>query len=352
LVSDPTFSNLETVEIGKHGEVRSPIENIWYHGYLEDDINSKIALTATFKSEKPISEGVISTSIGVVYWLDSAANYFGNASKTGLVLHTLAYERVRDLSLRCHGVSTHTQLQIPEEEAAQRKLLQATKDPTRPGYPTLAAFADFYYYQRYNTGTSTRILTIISNINSIYAGSGMKTFTLKPSTVTIFTTQTSNPGGAATSAQTILDGLKTYRASVLDKATSADLFHMWVGKSFDGSTVGLAWVAAACNLALAIDNNWSNFKDYGATGSGISQDLLDTQYGAGHRAILTSHELGHNLGSNHVQTSTADNIMYPSVVNTPLDKARFILAEKQQLARSCRYYVDSNNYVKLNDFYA
>jgi len=352
LVSDPTFNNLETVEIGNHGEVRSPIENIWYHGYLEDDINAKISLTATFKSEKPISEGVISTSMGVVYWLDSAASYFGNISKTGLVLHTLAYERVRDLTLRCHGVSANTQLQIPEEEVAQRKLLQATRDPTRPGYPTLAAFADFYYYQRYGSGTSNRILTIISNINTIYGGSGMKTFTLKPSTVTIFTTAASNPGGTATNSQTILDGLKTYRASVLAKDTSADLFHMWVGKNFDGSVIGLAWVAVSCNLALAIDNNWSNFKDYGATGSGISQDLQDSQYSAGHRAIVTAHELGHNLGSNHVQTTTADNIMYPSVVNTPLDRARFIVSEKQQIARSCRYYVDANNYVKLNDFYA
>jgi len=351
LHSNPNFDHLETVEIGSGGEIRSPIENIWYHGSLEDDPAAKLSLTATFKVAQPISEGVISTSTGPIYWLDSAANYFGNTSLIGLVLHTLAHERLKDLGLKCKGTPFHAQAQMTEEEATQRKLLQETKDPTRPGFPSLAVFADYYYYNRYTSNTSTRILSIISNINTIYSGSGLKSFTLKPNSVTIFTDATKNPGGAATASETILDGLKTYHASVLDKTASADLFHMWVGKKFDGSTVGLAYTSAACNLALAIDNNWSNFKDYGAVGSGISQDLQDTQFTSGQRAILTAHELGHNLGSDHVSTSTANNIMYPSVVNVPLDKARFITAEKIQMARSCKYYVDANRYVKLNDFY-
>ena len=86
-----------------------------------------------------------------------------------------------------------------------------------------------------------------------------------------------------------------------------DLAHMFTGKNFDGSTVGIAYISVAC-VADAFS--------YGISESKFTTNLQ-------RRVGVTAHELGHNFGASHpnqeqpVPSSCGDaNIMNSSIQDT------------------------------------
>jgi len=80
-----------------------------------------------------------------------------------------------------------------------------------------------------------------------------------------------------------------------------DLAHMWTGKNMDGSTIGIAYVAAVC--------------DARSYSYGISQRFTSSPG----KYILTAHEIGHNFGATHTeQASPPQTDCSNTIMNTAI----------------------------------
>ncbi|HEU4429126.1 MAG TPA: putative Ig domain-containing protein, partial [Myxococcota bacterium] len=104
--------------------------------------------------------------------------------------------------------------------------------------------------------------------------------------------------------------LTQFRSQFLSNvATVYDDAMLFSGRNFDGSTVGVAFVEAACTP-------WR---------FGISQFLSQSDF---YTSLIAAHELGHNLGANH----TSNGIMAPSITG----ETYFNQASKDEIA----FYTD------------
>ena len=109
-----------------------------------------------------------------------------------------------------------------------------------------------------------------------------------------------DPFSSTLDTRTLLDELSAYREQTPEQ-TNLGLTHLYTGRDFTGTTVGIAWRGALCN-------------DY------FSAALSEGNSGPTTDALISAHEIGHNFGAEHdgvAGTSCPDEpqtfIMSPSV---------------------------------------
>ena len=150
--------------------------------------------------------------------------------------------------------------------------------------------ADQEYYEKNGSdvgNTFAEIQSILNAAEAFYLDQIGIGFTLRGQNV--FTDEATQPYQATAASTLITEFGCEVRAE--QHIPAADLFHLFTGKNINGSTIGIAWVGAACTLPVH-------------QRTGVSQSVNDAV-----EAILTAHEIGHNLNAEHDEGSST--IMEP-----------------------------------------
>jgi len=130
---------------------------------------------------------------------------------------------------------------------------------------------------------NARILSIVNMVNGIY-----ETDLGLTNRVVVQRTHVGSDPYTTTDSSVLLDQFRSRFLSSV--ATVYDDAMLFSGRNFDGSTVGVAWVRAACTQYRF----------------GISQFLNQSDF---YTSLIAAHELGHTLGAYH----TSSGIMYASI---------------------------------------
>jgi hypothetical protein len=187
---------------------------------------------------------------------------------------------------------------------------------------TVATEADFEFFQKIqNLGgneasTNSDILGIMTQVDGIYEaqlGVSLRVVFQRVWTV-------SNDPYTPTAAGDALDEFaEVYEDSFGTNGTapSRDLTHLFTGKNFDGSTVGIAYRGVVCNIPDAA--------------YGISESLFSNTNAL--RVGVTAHEIGHNFGATHPNTeSTVPPNCDPSIMNASVQNTNnFCQFSKDQI---------------------
>ncbi|HYO64141.1 MAG TPA: M12 family metallo-peptidase [Pyrinomonadaceae bacterium] len=160
----------------------------------------------------------------------------------------------------------------------------------------IATDADFEYFTATNSDANAvnqEIQTILNQVEGIYEPQIGLTFRITFQNVWT----TSSDPYTSTASQTVLNEMRIHwdnsRAGV-----QRDVAHLWTGKEFDGTTIGIAFrPGIECNdLGLAY---------------GVSQRLITLR----EKYLVAAHEIGHNFNAEHTNTVTGceNTIMHPSL---------------------------------------
>jgi hypothetical protein len=141
-----------------------------------------------------------------------------------------------------------------------------------------------------STAANDEILSIMNQVEGVYQAQLGITFSI--AITAQHTWNTASDPYTTTDSGALLDEFRNYWNANFT-GIGRDLAHMWTGKDLNGSTVGVAWVSAVCQ---------SPTYSYG-----LSQ-ILNSSPG---KFILTAHEIGHNFGASH-----ADTTAHPDCGNT------------------------------------
>ena len=141
----------------------------------------------------------------------------------------------------------------------------------------VACDMDVEWWNAFGTdaGATTRIESIINTVNMQYEPQvGIR----HEITMIVIRSQEPDPY-SSTDSGTLLGQFRSHWLSSMG-AFSRDMAHLFSGKNFDGSTIGVAWVGVVCNTNLHY---------------GTSQRL--TNFGC--QTDLVAHEMGHNWNAPH-----------------------------------------------------
>ena len=171
----------------------------------------------------------------------------------------------------------------------------------------VATEADFEFYNKVvglggnEAATNADILNIMTQVDGIYdAQFGVK---LRVVFQRVWTTNT-DPYTLTAASGALEEFADNYDATFgTGGPPSRDLTHMFTGKDFDGSTIGIAYRGVICDIPDA--------------SYGISQSLFNPNATLSTRASLTAHEIGHNFGATHPdQESPVPANCSPSIMNS------------------------------------
>ena len=177
---------------------------------------------------------------------------------------------------------------------------------------TISTDADKEWFLKYGRNSNAEIASILNAAEAVYERElGIRFALVKNHTYV----DDSSPY-TSTHASLLLRSFATNPANAKNLGLRTETFHydvdvkyLFTGKNLDGTTVGLAYIGAAC---------WSPKQAYGLV-QNVRRDYNITTF---------MHELGHTLGASH-DTSERSGIMYPTLGL----KNRFSEASKQQIYR-------------------
>ncbi|HEX4899255.1 MAG TPA: M12 family metallo-peptidase, partial [Pyrinomonadaceae bacterium] len=278
---------------------RGPVRT--YKGVIAGLPNAQARLTV----DKETFEGLIITP-GQIYFVEPAKRYSSSAGPRDFVVYqqsdllqgsfgecgvTTLAEKVGSEALR---VQSQTGKVVSGDGIAEELF-------TPPRIVELATEADFEYFTFFGNATAANneIISIMNQVEGIYDSTFGLQFTI------VFQNVWSTAGDpyTSTAASTALGEFTNYwntnhGSSAGPGFVPRDLAHMWTGKSFDGTTIGIAWRPGLdCPLAQ--------------NGYGMSERLSSTPG----KFILTAHEIGHNFNAEHAdaQPNCANTIMGTSL---------------------------------------
>jgi hypothetical protein len=148
----------------------------------------------------------------------------------------------------------------------------------------IGAVADFEFTQLHSDPAAA-VLTRLNMVDGIYSEQvGVQ---LSVQQIDVFDVEANDPFTDATNPSDLLAELGRYRGGS-PAQSSFGLTHMFTGRDLDGTTVGIAYLAALCG------GRSSSGVDFG---SGLTES--STRRGAVVESIVAAHEIGHNFGSPH-----------------------------------------------------
>lgn len=282
----PGYREVLMTEAGSVDLPERPVST--YAGHLAGNEESTVRLMA----DRGMFTGYVRTGDDWVF-VDPLRQFVPNAPKNAAVVYREADVRPEASGL-C-GV-TH-RLDVGGEQGIGPTPSLIGKAHTTLRTLQVATEADGQYYQAYgNPGLFNRIQGILNDVDGIYEDE----INLSIS-ITYQQAWPSVSGDPYTSldAVTTLNQFRSWWQANRG-GTVRDTAHMFSGKDFSGSTIGIAWVGVICNSP--------------SLSYGISQDFGS----ASQRAALTAHEIGHNLDADHDSGSCANcngfgPIMCPSI---------------------------------------
>jgi hypothetical protein len=159
-----------------------------------------------------------------------------------------------------------------------------------PRIVTIATTADGELFAQKGTETNSYIRTVLNAVDSLYTTQlGIRLRLIKQEVHT-------SPGSFV--GNTAEDILESFRLSTLQSPTleEVNVRHLFSGKDFLGSAIGLAFLGTSCDLPR--DYNFS-----------VSQSVNDALV-----PVLVAHEIAHNLNATH--DPTQGSLMNPSLAFT------------------------------------
>jgi hypothetical protein len=166
---------------------------------------------------------------------------------------------------------------------------------------TISTDADPEWYARYGSQSNAVIASIINTAEAIYDRQlGIRFRLVKQH---LYTDASPYAGTAAGSLLTAFvrnpENAVNLGASSTTFDTDVDLKHLFTGKDFDGSVVGIAYIGTVCaipTLAYGITQAYNDVANPG----------------------IFAHEIGHNFGAYH-DTVNRGTLMYPSLSVPPAE---------------------------------
>lgn len=253
-------------------------------------------------------EGLIITP-SELFFLEPSKHFSGSAVKTDFVFY--AASDVKESPGECGN----TMAEMVEQHSANVSSKSSAKSPQPEAVfgPALqidiATEADFEYFTALGSevAATNKIIQIMNQVDGIYnAQMGLKFMVTNTRVWTTVNDPYTSPVAPATTvdASSALDDFRiNYNAP--PAAAGRDAAHLFMGRDFTGSTIGIAYIAGLeCNST--------------AFAYGISQHLTGVN---ANLAGLTAHEIGHNLDANHVSAAEGSDcgggltssIMNPSI---------------------------------------
>ena len=278
--NDLRAPNYRAVESNSNGDYELvPDEVKTYKGKLTDDARSEVRFTV----DDRVVEGMIYTG-DTKFFVTKAEKFSKNAKADEVVVY-----REEDLALAVDLTNDMPAQVQHEAERLEPGLAYATLANLRQ--IEVATEADYQWTTR-NGGTAstvnTGILSILNMVDGIYQRDLNLTVT-----VTFQHVWTSADPFSTSSMSGLLDSFVNYwNTNYRNTQYPRDTAHLFTGKF---SNQGLAYLSVICrNPSLA----------YGITASS-----------AGVNHLIAAHEIGHNLGADHVDNSgsCANSMMNPSL---------------------------------------
>lgn len=218
----------------------------------------------------------------LVWWsIDPLTLYMPDAPRTAHVVY-----KARDLPA-IPGFCGLVDQALPFQVQAGRG--EGTDNPDQMLVCELAIDSDvqFYTLSGSNQQTATNnIETIINGVNVIY----QRDVEVQMQIVHVIIRTTAGPYTTTTNANTILNQFANHWATS-QGSVHRDLAHMVSGKTFSGSTIGIAFLSGVCSFS----------NGYGL----IQYPGLSTAF----RIAVSAHEIGHNFSAPHCDGDPTCGIM-------------------------------------------
>lgn len=266
---------------------------------------------ARFTIDEHTVEGLIITPNELLF-LEPAQRYSKTSAKTDFVFY--AGSDVKESPGECgttmaQVVARHS-TSFSNQTSSKSPQPQAVYGPERE--IGIAVEADFEYFQTLGSeaAATNRITDIMNQVDGLIYSPQMGV-RLTIVHMRIWSTASdpyTSPVAPATSidAVTALNEFRTYyNVNAPAGAASRDIAHLFMGRDFTGSTIGIAYLPGLDCPFDAVDG----------LGYGISQ------HNTGNPAALTAHEIGHNLGASHV-TSANGGDCTTSIMNPSLNSSQ------------------------------
>ncbi|MCA8951978.1 MAG: IPT/TIG domain-containing protein [Planctomycetes bacterium] len=298
-VRSPTFQLFERGPGGLVLQPRSPC--VTYRGYVAGDPDSDVAAT--------IDGGSVTMYVrlaGGSVWGVQPVHPVQPAAGPALHVVYHADDNMRP-AWQC-GVQAAN---MPVPVAVGEDILYLTD---------LAIEADFPFFQlngSNSTNTQNDITTVVNAMNVIYERDVDIRFVVSQIIV-----NTSTDPYSSTNASTLLNQFAN-NWNATHGGVLRDTAHLFTGRSIQGATIGIATVGTVCNIGAA----------YGLSQSRYTSNLTL-------RTSLTAHEIGHNFGAGHCDSTPPCHIMCsgnggcltPTLFGTP---AKNQIISYRQLSGSC-----------------
>lgn len=226
----------------------------------------------------------------------AAATISLEPNETRLLAKRVAVSRVPKQKIGCGShVGEDDHAPSIEHAATSRRVNRAARSPlTAQGQRAfsparvieIATEADFDFFQVHGDQSNAYIRAVLNAVDAIYTSNlGIRIKIVSQRVVT-----TSQGDTGVISPTTLLEN---FRTAPFASTSTADIRHLFTGRSIEGLTIGIAYVGAVCTAG-------------GRYGVGLSSAVS-----AGLQPFLAAHEIGHNLSATH--DNEPQSIMNPAI---------------------------------------